>query len=169
MSTPEQTLPMDNVTEDSSENSSTSSHSSTSTQLQMNIMTKRTIKLPQTTDDHICTMGKSEHMTFTTTTDKKKCKSMKQCHIDTVVDTPLMDTILQVTTTQNKKPKRSKENATKVPDAPENQLNIQEYPSKKKKSKGFKGIETETLVRRKSEKNTKKSQKKKSKKTEAKG
>ena len=53
MSTPEETLPTDNITEDSSDNSSTSSCSSTSTQLQIDITTKRTRKLPQTTDDHI--------------------------------------------------------------------------------------------------------------------
>ena len=71
MSTREQSLPTDNVTENCSDNGSTSSHSSTSTWLQTNIMTKRTLKLPQTTDDHICTTGKREHTTFTTTIDKK--------------------------------------------------------------------------------------------------
>ena len=137
ISTPEQTLPTDNVTEDSS----TSSRSSTSTQL-------------QTTDNHICTTGKSEHTTFITITDKKKRNSTKQCHIDTVADTPLMDTKLPVTT-RNKKPKQFKENA------PENQLNMQEHLNKKKKNKGFKGIETESLVESKSEKNMKKSKKSK--------
>ena len=160
MSTPEGTLPRDNITEDSSDNSSTSSCSSTSTQLQTNITTKRTIKLPQTTDDHICTTGKREHTIFTTTTDKKKCNSTEQCHIDTVDDTPLKDTTLPVTT-RNKKLKWSKENAMEVPDIPENQLNMQEHPNKKKKSTGFKGIETESLVESKSEKNTKKIQKEK--------
>ena len=58
------------------------------------------------------------------------CNSTKQCHIDTAAEMPLTDTTLLVTT-QKKIPKRSKENATQVPDAPENQLDMQEHPKQR--------------------------------------